>query len=95
MVNMTLNEVIFIENLPKLDLHGYDRETARVATNDFVRENVKLRNDIIVIVHGIGEHIVKNAVHETLKKNKNVEEYKLHMFNIGCTIVKLLLDNSK
>ena len=31
---MTLNEVIFINNLPTIDLHGYDRESARVAVNE-------------------------------------------------------------
>ena len=28
---MNLNQLLFIERFPKLDLHGYDRETARVA----------------------------------------------------------------
>ena len=86
-----MNEVydIFLERYPRIDLHGYDRESARVATNDFVLENVLLGNEIIVIIHGIGSGIVKNEVHETLKYNKNVLEYKTDNFNSGCTIVKL------
>lgn len=91
--NMKLDDVIFIDSYPKLDLHGFDRETARVATNDFINDNVKLKNDIIVIVHGIGSGIVKNVVHETLTKNKHVVSYKLFPYNIGCTIVKLAVDN--
>ena len=41
---MELKDIIFIDNLRKIDLHGFDRETARVETNDFVRENKKLKN---------------------------------------------------
>ena len=41
---MTLNEVIFIDNFPTIDLHGYDRDTARVATNDFINDNMKMKN---------------------------------------------------
>ena len=33
---MTINEVVFIDSLPKLDLHGFDRDSARVAINDFI-----------------------------------------------------------
>lgn len=87
-----LDDVIFIDNLPSLDLHGYDRETARVATLDFINDNIKMKNKIIVIIHGKGSFIVRNTVHETLKKNKNVEDFKLYNFNTGCTIVKIMLD---
>ena len=87
-----LDDVIFIDNLPTLDLHGYDRETARVATNDFINDNIKMKNSIIVIVHGKGSYIVRDTVHDTLKKNKYVEDYKLYNFNTGCTIVKIMLD---
>lgn len=80
---------IFISRYPKIDLHGYDRESARVATCDFINENLILKNDTIVIIHGIGLGIVKEIVHDTLKQNKYVLEYKTDNFNPGCTIVKL------
>lgn len=83
---------IFINTYPKIDLHGYDRESARMVTNDFVMENVILGNEKIVIVHGIGSGIVKNAVHDALRINKNVIEYKTDNFNSGCTIVRLKVD---
>ena len=78
-----------MERYPHIDLHGYDRDSARVATNDFVEENIIMGNDTIVIVHGKGSGIVKNEVHETLKNNKNVIEYHTDNFNDGCTVVKL------
>ena len=86
---MQLNEVIYIENLPTIDLHGLDRDTARVKVNEFIKDNVSMKKDIICIVHGIGTGILKNEVHKTLKNNKNVIEYKLFFNNIGSTIVKL------
>lgn len=88
---MKLNDVIFIESLSKLDLHGFDRETARVMVNDFINDNIKMKNDIILIVHGIGSGIVKNTVLETLKKNKNIIDFKIYPFNVGCTIAQLKL----
>lgn len=86
---MELKEVIFTESFPKLDLHGLDRETARVEIEDFIRDNKKLKNDIIVIIHGIGSGIIRNATHETLRKNKSVIEYKTLYNNNGSTIVKI------
>ena len=49
-----LGSLLFIDSYPKLDLHGYDRETARVAIEDFIKENIKLKNKEFIIVHGIG-----------------------------------------
>ena len=90
---MSSNKVydIFLERYPKIDLHGYDRDSARMATNDFIDENIVLGNDTIVIIHGIGQGIVKNEVHNLLKSNKKVKEYKTDNFNSGCTIVRLNL----
>lgn len=88
---MQLNEVIYIENLPTVDLHGLDRDSARVKVNEFIKDNISMKKDIICIIHGIGSGILKNEVHKTLKNNKYVIEYKLFFNNIGSTIVKLKL----
>ena len=86
---MELIDTVYISSLPSLDLHGYDRDSARMATNDFIEENIILENDTIVIIHGIGQGIVKNEVHSLLKNHKKVIEYKTDNFNSGCTIIKL------
>lgn len=86
---MNINNVIFTDNLPKLDLHGYDRETAIVAISDFIKDNIKLKNQIFIIVHGVGTGIIRKATHEYLKKHKKVIEYKTNYFNQGCTIVRI------
>lgn len=80
---------IFLNRYPYIDLHGFDRDSARVAVNDFVEENLILKNEMLVIIHGIGTGIVKREVHEALRVNKNVLEYKTDNFNSGCTIVKI------
>ena len=86
---MELKDVIFIDSFPKLDLHGFDRETAIVSTNDFINDNKKMKNEIFVIIHGIGSGIIRKTVNETLRKNKNVIDYKTFYNNNGSTIVKI------
>ena len=86
---MELKEVLFLDNLPSLDLHGFDRDYARVKVLEFIKDNIVLKKDVICIVHGRGIGILKEEVHKVLKINKNVLEYKLFYNNIGCTIVKL------
>ena len=84
-------EVIDINKLPKLDLHGEYSETSRMYINDFVNENIKLKNKYIAIIHGKGKGILKKVTLDTLKTNKNVVEYKICLFNDGMTLVKLNL----
>ncbi len=81
---------IFIARLPKIDLHGYDRESARVMVNDFIDEAVMMKYSDVIIVHGIGSGIVKDAVHRTLAQRKDIVSYHLVPNNIGCTIVKIV-----
>ena len=86
---MNLNDIIFIDNLPTLDLHGFDRQTAKVAIDDFINDNIKMKNNFIVIIHGIGSGILKDTTQRTLAINKKVIEYKIYPFNVGCTIVRI------
>lgn len=83
---------IFLERLPKIDLHGYDRESARLAVDDFIAEAVVMGYSDVVIIHGIGSGVVKIAVHETLKRNKKVLSYCIDIMNVGCTVVKINID---
>lgn len=87
--NMELKEVIFVNDLPSVDLHGLDRDTARVKVLEFIKDNKAMKNDIICIVHGVGSGIVKNEVHDTLRKSKDIVDFKLFYNNVGCTIAKI------
>ncbi len=84
-----LNEVVFINNLPKLDLHGFDRNSARLAINDFINDNHIMKNELLLIIHGIGTGIIKKETHQTLKQHPLVVDYKTDYFNEGCTIVQI------
>lgn len=86
---MKLNEVIFPDTLPTIDLHGLDRDTARVKVLEFINDNKIMKNEIINIVHGRGSNILKNEIHNTLKRNKDVVDFKLFYNNPGSTIVKI------
>lgn len=86
---------IFIDNLPTLDLHGETRDTARVLIKSFILDNYNLKNDKVVIIHGIGNGILKDETHKILKLSKYVEDYHLVMFNPGCTLVYLVKNSLK
>lgn len=85
---MSLNNV-FGSILPSLDIHGYDRETARVAINDYINDNFKIKRDTFVIIHGFGEGVLRKATKDTLKSNKKVIEFKIDFLNAGSTIVRI------
>ena len=89
---MELNEVIFIDNLPTIDLHGYDSQYADLKIKEFISDNIIMQNEIIAIVHGLGTGIIKNQTHQTLKKHKQVLDYKLFYNNVGITIAKLKIN---
>lgn len=84
-----IDNYMLYKNLPSIDLHGSDRYSASILVKEFINDNYKLGNKLILIIHGKGLYILKNTVHEILKKDKKVKEYKVDMFNPGTTIVEL------
>lgn len=80
---------IFTSNLPSLDLHGENSATARVLIQDFIRDNRKLKNDKIVIIHGKGTGILRKTTHDVLKKHRDVIEFQIDFYNEGSTIVRI------
>lgn len=89
---MELND-IFLDRLPKIDLHGFDRDSARVRVNDFVEEAYLLGYEEILFIHGIGSGIVKESVMDTLRKNKKVLSYHIVGSNVGCTTARIVKRN--
>ena len=80
---------IFIQNLPTLDLHGEISSSARVLIKEFIDDNYFLKNERLVIIHGVGKGIIKNEVYQVLKNNKKVKNFHLNHYNSGCTMVYL------
>lgn len=80
---------IFLNILPTLDLHGNTRDMIGVLIDDFIKDNIKLNNKKIVIVHGKGEWILKNETHHILSKDKRVTRFYQDATNDGCTVVEL------
>ena len=60
---------------------------------DFIDENIILKNDKILIIHGKGLGVVRKSVHNVLSKRKEVTKYHTDNLNDGCTIVYLSVDN--
>lgn len=88
------NKIIdpFLYNIPSLDLHGEDRDTARIKIKDFISDNIIQKNDKLEIIHGIGSGILRKVTQSTLQKDKRVLEYKSTYYNRGSTIVWLKID---
>ncbi len=80
----------FLAILPSLDVHGEFEDTVMTYVGSFIEEQYKLGNKKIVVVHGKGAGILKNKIHESLRKNRLVSRYYLYNFNIGCTIIELI-----
>ena len=87
---MVMLNDIFLDILPKIDLHGYDRDTARVKILEFINDNITMGNEFITIVHGVGSGILRKETDEVLKKSKKVIEHQIYRANAGCTIAKLI-----
>lgn len=79
----------FLDILPKVDVHGYNRDMMPYVLETFINDNLKLNNKKIVIIHGKGNGILKDEIHYILKKDKRVEKYYLDGFNTGCTVIEL------
>lgn len=83
----------FLALYPSVDLHGLDRISAIIKVKEFINDNLKLRNYSILIIHGKGSGALKESVHEYLKSDKRVIDYKTDNFNDGMTIVTLEGEN--
>lgn len=86
---------MFNSSSPVLNVHGETTDTVAFFLEDFIKDNIKLGNEYIGIIHGKSSNILKNKVHELLKKNKLVDYFHLDMWNTGLTIVKLKIEKNQ
>ena len=85
----------YIASLHYIDLHGYDRNEAVYYTDKFIKEEIIIRSKAIYVIHGKGNHIIKNEIHKFLSKNKYVESYMTDYFNDGITIINLKYEKER
>lgn len=84
-----IDNYMLFDNLPTIDLHGEDSISAIIITDEFLNDNLKLKNKLIVVIHGVGKGILKREIHNFLKKDKRVLKYRIDAFNPGMTIIEL------
>ena len=79
----------FLKILPIIDVHGETSDTVTLVVKDIIEYNRKLNKNKIAVIHGRHSKILKNAIHEYLKKEKNSSKYYTYNFNDGVTIIEL------
>ncbi len=79
----------FIANCPTIDLHGETTAFVPILLDEFINDNIKIRNLKLVVIHGLGSGKVKEATHNYLQENKKIKKYYLSPNNIGITIIEI------
>jgi len=83
---------ILTSKSPRIDVHGETYDSVSLYLTQFIDDNYKLGNKYIAIIHGKGEGVLKNRIHELLKNNGKVEDFYLNNWNIGETIIVLKVE---
>ena len=86
---------MFNSHSPVLNVHGETCDTVVYFLESFIRDNVKLGNIYIGVIHGRSSNILRNRVHELLKKNRYVDSFRIDIWNPGMTIIKLKIDKNQ
>lgn len=79
----------FLYNVPSIDVHGFDRMGAVAVIKNFIDNYSRISEKKLIIIHGKGKGILKEATHSYLKSDKRVLSYSHNNFNDGETIVIL------
>lgn len=90
-----MNKIIndpFTARFPRKDIHGETSLTCIAVINEFIKDNIKLKNKNIIIIHGKGTGILKKATHDLLKHHHDVIKYYINGLNDGETIVELKIN---
>jgi dsDNA-specific endonuclease/ATPase MutS2 len=68
-----------------VDLHGMNAQEAREATLAALNAALLKDHDILIIIHGFGQGIIKEAVHAVLQAASQVKSFRLVASNPGTT----------
>lgn len=81
-----------------LNVVGYHIEEALKAVDTYLDSALLLNYKNVTIIHGIGSGVLKKAIHQHLKKNAFIEEFRSGVYGeggIGVTIVTFKKDEKK
>ena len=90
-MSRTINDP-FTAKFPRLDIHGETTTTCIAPIESFIKDNLKLKEKNIVIIHGKGTGALRKATHNYLKNHKNIEKYYINGLNDGETIIELAIN---
>ena len=62
---------------PTLDLHGFDRDYARIMINDFITDCYIMQEEKAIIIHGIGSGILRKTTKEKVVDGEHVDISKV------------------
>lgn len=82
-------QTLSLNRYPTLDLHGETRDTIYTLLKQFIADNIILKQEIVVVIHGKSSRILKNEVHYYLSRMKNIKNFHLDYWNNGVTIIQL------
>ena len=79
----------FTAKFPRLDIHGETAATCIAVIESFIKDNLKLKEKNIIIIHGKGTGTLRKATHQYLKNHKKILKYYINGLNDGETIIEL------
>ncbi len=79
----------FTIRFPRLDIHGETTKTCIAVIESFIKDNIKLKEKNIIIIHGKGTGALRKATHTYLKNHKKVLNYYINGLNDGETIIEI------
>ena len=77
---------------PELDLRGSFAEEGIAKMERFIDDAVVAGLRTVTVVHGKGTGALRNAVHDALKSNRNVESFRIGKYgegDLGVTVIQL------
>ena len=81
------------DTITSLDLHGFTKDDADAAINDFVSHQIFIKESCCRIVHGKGMGVIENVVKREVKKlmhDKVIESFFPSQHYPGAAIVVVL-----
>lgn len=81
-----------LQTSPEVDIRGTNAEEAIIIMERFLDNALLAKLNIVTIIHGKGTGVLRKAVHNALKRNRNVKSFRLGRYGegeSGVTVVEL------